>query len=92
METSIREFPVYAKLSIITIGLIGVFYILFIGREILIPLVFATIIAILLNPVVNYLCIKKLNRILAIFIALSAAIFIIGLWMACSYQFRKLLK
>ena len=66
MDTSITKFPVYAKLSLITVGLIGFIYILFVGQEIIIPLVFSTIIAILLNPTVNFLCNKKVNRVLAI--------------------------
>lgn len=57
-------------------GLIGFFFILYIGRSILVPLIFATIFAILLNPLVNYLSSKQLNRICSIFIALLIAIFL----------------
>ena len=59
-------------------GLVGFFFILYIGRSILVPIIFATILAILLNPVVNYLVRKKLNRICAIFIALMIAIIVVA--------------
>jgi len=53
------KLPLYHKLSIIVIGLFIFFYILFLGQEILVPLTFAWILAILLNPVVNFLTRKK---------------------------------
>jgi len=70
---SANKLPVYAKLSLIIMGTLSFFYILYIGQDIAVPLVFATIIAILLNPVVNFLCNKGLNKVLAIFLALGAA-------------------
>jgi len=75
---AIKKLPVYAKLSLITIGLLAFFYILYIGQDIFVPLIFATIIAILLNPVVNYLNRKGLNRVVAIIIVLSVALLIIA--------------
>ncbi len=74
----ITSLPSYSKLSVILLGVIAFFYILYIGQDILIPLVFATIIAILLNPFVNYLCKIKFNRAIAIFIALTLAILLLG--------------
>ena len=68
-NTSIK-FPPYSKLAQIVLGIIGLFYILYIGQEIIVPFVFAFIIAILLNPIVNYLCLKKINRLISIVIAL----------------------
>jgi len=75
---AIKKLPVYAKLSLITIGLLAFFYILYIGQDIFVPLIFSTIIAILLNPVVNYLTRKGLNRVVAIIIVLSVALLIIA--------------
>ncbi len=61
-------------------GFISLFAILYIGRDIVVPLVFATIIAILLNPVVNFLTRKKMNRIVAIALAVLATLaLIVGL-------------
>lgn len=59
-------------------GIIAFFYILYIGQDIIVPIVFATILAILLNPVVNYLTRKRINRVAAILLALTAAIIFIG--------------
>ena len=80
-----EKLPLYHKLSIITIGLFIFFYILFISKEILVPLAFAWLLAILLNPIVNYLQRKKINKILAIVLAIllmmlvsAAILFFIG--------------
>jgi len=75
---NIRTLPLYAKLSLITIGMLSFFCILYLGQDILIPFIFALIIAILLNPMVNFMCRKKINRIVAIFIALTVAILLIA--------------
>lgn len=59
-------------------GLIAFFYIIYIGHDLLVPLVLAALIAILLNPLVNRLH-RRLNRVLAIVIVLlGAAILICG--------------
>ncbi len=70
--------PLYLKLSVITMGLVSLLFILYVGREIIVPLVFSTIIAILLNPVVMFLCRKKINRIIAIMIAVLSAFILIA--------------
>jgi predicted PurR-regulated permease PerM len=62
--------PIYTKLTQIIVGLIGFFFILWIGQDIIVPITFAIIIAILLNPVVNFLVRKGLNRVVAISLAL----------------------
>ena len=77
MDTT-KTLPLYAKLSLITMGLIAFFYILYIGQDILVPLIFATIIAILLNPVINFLCRKGMNKVVAILLVLTVALLIIG--------------
>ena len=61
-----------------TIGLAAFFYILYIGQDILVPLIFATIIAILLNPVINFLCRKGMNKVVAILLVLIVALVAIG--------------
>lgn len=67
------QLPVYHKLAQVVLGIIGFFFILYVGRDILLPLVFSFIFSILLNPAVNYFCGKGLNRVLSILIVLSAA-------------------
>lgn len=58
--------PFYVKLAQIIIGIIGLTYIMIVGQEIIIPLIFSLIIAILLNPIVNFLVRKRFNRVVAI--------------------------
>lgn len=72
------KFPLYAKLSILIIGLYVFISVLYIGRGIIVPLIFAFIIAIVLHPVVVFLVKKRMNRVLAIVITLLLAILIIA--------------
>lgn len=67
------QLPVYGKLSLIILGILGFFYIIYVGQDILMPLVFSFIFAILLNPAVNYLCGKGINRVLSILIVLAVS-------------------
>jgi len=62
--------PLYLKIAQIILGILALGFILYVGKEILVPILFATIFAILLNPVVNFLTAKKLNRIVAIVVSL----------------------
>jgi predicted PurR-regulated permease PerM len=68
--------PFYAKASIIGIGLLALFYILVIGQGIIIPLLYSTIIAIVLSPIVNFFVRHKMNRLLAISVVVSLLIII----------------
>jgi predicted PurR-regulated permease PerM len=85
MDSSSPKLPVYLKMAQIIMGLLAFFYILYIGQSIIIPFILSTIVAILLNPIVNFLCNKGFNRILAIalailagFIVMAAVMFFIG--------------
>lgn len=76
--------PFYAKVTIFLVGAIALTTILYIGRSILVPLVFATIIAIMLSPVVDTLVRWKINKFIAIatvllltFLVLSAFVMLI---------------
>jgi predicted PurR-regulated permease PerM len=64
------NFPFYAQASLIIIGLFVLFYILFIGQGIIIPLIYSIIIAVTMSPMVDFLVRKKMNRVLAITISL----------------------
>ncbi len=70
------HFPFYIQLSQVIIGIVGFFFIIYIGQEIIIPIAFATLIAILLNPFVFFLTKHKVNRVLAIFIVLLLSLII----------------
>jgi len=70
--------PFYLKLSQITIGIVAFTYVLFIGQEIIVPFVFALIIAILLNPFVGFLQRKGFNHVLAILITVMLAFIVLA--------------
>jgi predicted PurR-regulated permease PerM len=78
IERTAVKLPVYSKFAQILVAFIAFFYILSIGKDIIIPIVYATVLAILLNPVVNFLIQKKINRVVAIMIALAAAIVLLA--------------
>jgi predicted PurR-regulated permease PerM len=75
-----KEFkvPFYAQATLIIIGLFALITILYIGRSIIVPFVFATIISILLSPAVNFFVRIKINRIIAIAITLLFTILVIA--------------
>jgi predicted PurR-regulated permease PerM len=60
------KLPFYAKVTIFLVGTIALTAILYIGRSIIVPLLFATIIAIMLTPVVRFFVKLKINRLVAI--------------------------
>ncbi len=68
----------YITLSQILLGIISFAFILYIGRDIIVPLVFSFIFAILLNPLVNFLNRIGINHVVSIFIALITSIIIVG--------------
>ncbi len=73
-----NTYPPYIKIANIAIGILILFYVVYIGRQILVPLVYAGIFAILLNPVANWLISKKINRVIAIMLTLLFAVLIAG--------------
>ncbi len=77
MDNSFK-IPFYAKTALISISLFALIYTLNIAQNIIIPIVFATIIAIVINPFVNYLTRKKINHLVAIFIAVVLAILVVA--------------
>ena len=77
-SSSPLKLPVYLELAQITMGLVALFFILYVGQDIIVPLIFATIFAILLNPIVNFLCNHGFNRIAAIGVAIFAGFILLG--------------
>ena len=71
------KLPLYAKVSILIIGLIASLAILYIARSIIVPIIFAVIIAIVLHPVVNFFLRIKINRVVAILITILLTFLII---------------
>ncbi len=70
------KFPFYAQASLICIGIFAFATMLFIGRSIIVPLIYSTIIAMVLSPAVKFLVRKGLNRGLAISLILLLLILI----------------
>ena len=73
-----QKFPFYAKASFFFIGMFAFISMLYIGKSIIVPIIFATVIAIVLHPVVNFLVKIRINRVLAITIILILTIFLIA--------------
>src|SRR5450432_404534 len=75
-----KQYPYYLKCTVILLGLILFVFIIFTLREILVPLCFSLLIAILLNPLTNWFQKKKLPKLMAIGLSLFIAfLFIAGL-------------
>jgi len=77
--------PFFTKASIFFVGLSALLAILYVAKEILIPLVFGVIIAILLNPLVRLFVRLKINRIIAICLTLLLTVIVIGAFIALIY-------
>ncbi len=73
-----QHFPFIYKWSLLLVGFYVLISMLSIGQAIILPVIYATILAILISPLVNYLERKKINRGLAIASVLVFAIMIIG--------------
>jgi predicted PurR-regulated permease PerM len=85
-----KEYPFYLKSTVILFGLILFTYVLINLRDILVPLSFAMIIAILLNPLVSRFQRKKVPKVLSIiFTMLIALVLILGLFYFLSTQLAQ---
>ncbi len=60
------KFPFYAQATLVLLGLCAFVSILFFAGQIIVPVIYATILAIVLTPIVNFFVEKKINRIVAI--------------------------
>ena len=74
---TIVKFPFYTKWTILLVGFFFLISMLFIAQAIILPLVYAILIAILISPAVNFLERKKMNRGIAIAAVLGLALGII---------------
>lgn len=70
----VKQYPFYIKSTVILLGLILISYALINLRDILVPVAFAVIIAILLNPMVNRFRRSGIKHVLAITIAMLTTI------------------
>lgn len=87
MDSNLR-IPFYARAALTGISLFLFVYVMYLGQQIIIPIVFGTIIAILLNPLVNFLIRKRWNKVIAITTAvLVAVLFMAAIVYIISSQF-----
>ncbi|MEO7767082.1 MAG: AI-2E family transporter, partial [Ferruginibacter sp.] len=78
MNSPTKEYPFYLKATIIIFGLVLVSYSLLNLRDILAPIAFSLIIAILLNPLVNKLQRMGTKKIVAISISVAMALIVVA--------------
>ncbi|MEP7165840.1 MAG: AI-2E family transporter [Ferruginibacter sp.] len=74
----IKSQPFYSKMTLVLLMLSLIGLIIFIGQDIIVPLAFAILLAMLLLPVNNYLERKKIPRVFAIILSLSLSFIFIG--------------
>jgi predicted PurR-regulated permease PerM len=86
------KFPFYARMSLLLIGLYVFFSMLSIGQALLLPLIYATIIAVLISPVVDFMVRKKINRALSISAVLFVSLLILTTLIALTVSQVSLLK
>jgi len=77
----VKEFiiPLYVKTVLIIIGILAFVFILYIAQVIISPIVFATILAIVLHPAVNLIIRLKIHRVVAIVIVMFLTFLIIAM-------------
>lgn len=82
-----RVIPFYAKSTVILLGLTLLTLALFMGRDILVPLAFAVLLAVLLNPVLRMLENLRIPKLLAITLTVLLAIaIVVGLAFFITFQ------
>lgn len=85
-----KKYPFYFRATVTLFGLMLFVYLLYVLKAILIPLAFAAMIAILLNPFVNWLKKKKVPNVVAIIISLLVTILLVaGVMVFISSQIAK---
>lgn len=76
-QTALKDSTIFRS-TIFLVGLFFLFAILYFTKVVLIPLIFALIIAILLQPIVKFFVSKRFNRLLAIILTLFITLIIIA--------------
>ncbi len=70
------KYPLYLKVTILLVGFVFLMVILYLGKSIIVPLVFSVIIAVLLQSVVDFFVKWGVHRILAIILSLTLTLII----------------
>ncbi len=101
------KLPLFVKASILLMGMFVFIAMLYIGQELILPVIYATIIAILISPMVNFLVKKRVNRMIAVLmvsvlvlIVVAAIVYLVarqishlqGTWPQLKEKFEVLLE
>ena len=78
MRLPVKQYPFYFKSTVVLFGLVLLSISLYTLRDILSPIAFSLIMAILLNPLVNKMQKKGIHKVAAIIIALTLAILVVS--------------
>src|SRR6476659_8469699 len=73
-----KSSPFYLRFSLILFMLLLVGFIIYIGQDIIVPLAFAILLAVLLLPANKWLERKGMSRVIAIILSLTVSIFFAG--------------
>jgi predicted PurR-regulated permease PerM len=71
------KMPFYTRIAFISVGAFAFVFALYIAESIIVPLVYAGILAIALNPAVNYLMKKGIGKLTAIAVVVSVAVLVL---------------
>lgn len=74
----VRQYPFYFKATVVLFGIVLLVYVLFSLQDIIIPLAFAMVLAILLNPIYNWLQRRHIPKILSIILTILLAFMVFG--------------
>jgi predicted PurR-regulated permease PerM len=77
--TAVSKLPNYVRLSLLFIAAYFFVSFLYIAQDILLPIIYASIFAVSLSPLIGFLVRKKVNRIFAIFLVLFVLLLFVGL-------------
>lgn len=76
MPDNVLKWPLYARLSVLLVGALALIYLLYLAQAIIIPLMFAAIASLVLNPVVNFFVRRRWHRVVAISTTLFLAVLV----------------
>src|SRR5688572_5823670 len=88
-DRPVIRLPFYARASLILVGLFVLLTMLALAQKIIVPLLFAIVFSILLSTIVDFLELKKVDRIISIWITLMASMVIvvlIGFWILSMFN------
>ncbi|HLN21759.1 MAG TPA: AI-2E family transporter [Bacteroidales bacterium] len=84
------KLPFYAKASLLILGIFTFGSMMYVARQILVPIIVAVIVAILLHPVKNFFMRLKLGRVASIIITITIAFLLVaGLGLFIVLQFSR---